>query len=202
MTVMYHAASPTAVFASTGVVVSGRAKSVYLRTVTVRDAEIIENWRSEASARHFQPLRLLSRDELRTLLQDRSTRLISPTAEGEFQWIVETPLGPAGWIGLTTVSREHGIASVGYTIGEAFRGNGFATAAVLALQPIAFNPEQLDFARLEAVAAVENVASRKVLERAGFRLEGIARDYLAINGVRVDHARYGLLRTDTIWREG
>jgi ribosomal-protein-alanine N-acetyltransferase len=170
---------------------------VYLRYVTVDDAEFIEGWRAEESARRFQPLRPLAPDELRALLRERSARQISPTAEGEFQWIVETPFGPAGWIGLTTVSREHSIASIGYTIGEAFRGNGFATAAVLALHHNAFDPDQLDFARLEAVAAVENAASRKVLERAGFRLEGIARDYLVINGVRVDHARYGLLRTDT-----
>jgi RimJ/RimL family protein N-acetyltransferase len=50
--------------------------------------------------------------------------------------------------------------------------------------------------RLQAVAAVENVASRKVLENAGFALEGIQRQLLIIHGERVDHAMYALLRTD------
>ena len=62
--------------------------------------------------------------------------------------------------------------------------------------PVAFDPAGLALERLEAVAAVENVASRRVLEKNGFRFEGIARGYLIIAGARVDHARYGLLRSD------
>ncbi|MFL5762073.1 MAG: GNAT family N-acetyltransferase [Thermomicrobiales bacterium] len=178
-----------------------QACCVYLRQASEEDAEIVAGWRSEESVRRYQPLHVLPLNALRTLLQVRSANVISPTAEGEFQWIVETSNGLAGWISLTTISREHGIATIGYTIGEAFRGQGYATAAVRALLPIAFDPAHLDLARLEAVAAVGNIASRKVLERTGFRYEGIARAYLIINGERVDHARYALLRAETIWRQ-
>ena len=104
---------------------------------------------------------------------------------------------PVGWISLRDVNREHQLGAVGYTIGERFRGRGFATAAVRALLPFAF--EDSDLERVEAIAAVANTASRRVLERADFRCEGIARALLAIDGVRVDHARYALLRSD--WRD-
>ena len=170
--------------------------AVQLRPVHSDDAEMIARWRAEPSARQYQPLRELPLDELRKQLKLRGSNEISPTAEGEFQWIVETQDGDVGWINLTMVSREHSIATIGYTIGEQFRDKGYATAAIKALQRLAFAKEGLDLARLEAVAAVENVASRKALERAGFRLEGVARAYLIVNSERLDHARYGLLRTD------
>jgi [ribosomal protein S5]-alanine N-acetyltransferase len=169
---------------------------VRLRRTSANDAELVSRWRSEPSARRYQPLRELPFNELRKQLQARGVNEISPSAEGEFQWIIETPDGDAGWINLTMVSREHSIATIGYTIGEEFRDKGYATSAIKKLQRIAFARDELDLDRLEAVAAVENVASRKALERAGFQLEGIARAYLIVNGDRLDHARYGLLRTD------
>ena len=173
-----------------------QAPTVRLRRTRAEDAELVASWRAEASARQFQPLKQLPLEELQSQLAARGASPISSAAEGEFQWIVETPEGDAGWITLTTVSREHGIAVIGYTIAEQFRGKGYATAAIQALQAIAFARDELDLDRLEAVAAVDNVASRKALERAGFNFEGIARCYLIINGQRVDHARYGLLRTE------
>jgi ribosomal-protein-alanine N-acetyltransferase len=88
------------------------------------------------------------------------------------------------------------VGDIGYTIGERHRGRGFATAAVRGVLEIAFAPDGVDLWRVEAVAAVENVASRRVLERAGLRYEGIARGYLVINGERVDHARYAVLRPE------
>jgi RimJ/RimL family protein N-acetyltransferase len=172
------------------------AGKVRLRRSCANDAELVAQWRSEASARRYQPLRELHLDELRKQLQARGENEISPQAEGEFQWIVETPDGDVGWINLTMVSREHSIATIGYTIGEEFRAKGYATNSIRKMLRIAFDRNGLDLDRVEAVAAVENTASRKALERAGFVLEGIARAYLIVNGERLDHARYGLLRTD------
>ena len=169
---------------------------VRLRRATPEDTDLILGWRREPSARRYQPLRQLSAEELRELLAERAARALGPAVEGELQWVIETPEGPAGWVTLVVTSREHGIGTVGYTVGERLRGRGFATAGLRALLPLAFAPEGADLARLEAVAAVENVASCRVLERCGFRWEGVARGYVVIGGERVDHARYGLLRTE------
>jgi RimJ/RimL family protein N-acetyltransferase len=170
--------------------------NVNLRRVTPDDAEIIARWRAEPSARRYQPLHQRPLKELRDILTMRGLESISPKAIGESQWIVETQDGDAGWVTVTIVSREHGIASLGYTITEALRGRGYASAAVRALLPCVFRPDKLDLYRFEAVATIDNAASRRVLERAGFRFEGIAREYLVIGGVRVDHARYALLRPE------
>jgi ribosomal-protein-alanine N-acetyltransferase len=79
-------------------------------------------------------------------------------------------------------------------VSEAFRGQGVATAALIQLVSLAFARDGLDLARLEAIAAVDNHASRRVLRKAGFHEEGIAKHLLVIDGIRVDHVRSGLVR--------
>ena len=112
--------------------------------------------------------------------------------------MIESNAIPAGWITLDITSREHGVASVGYTVAEEFRGLRVASRALALVIAAAFDAGELDLSRLEAVAAVENVASHRVLTRNGFRDERIAKGLLVINGVRVDHLRFGLLRPDVV----
>lgn len=169
---------------------------VSLRRVTRADAEQVAKWRAEPSSRRFQPLRQLPLAELRELLALRGIERLSPNGYGEFQWIVETPDGDGGWVTLSISSREHDVAAVGYTIAERLRGRGYARAAVRAVLPLAFALDSLALFRLEAVAALDNTASRRVLEGNGFQYEGIVRSFLLIDGIRVDHARYALLRPE------
>ncbi|MGH2531937.1 MAG: GNAT family N-acetyltransferase [Thermomicrobiales bacterium] len=169
---------------------------INLRRVGPSDAEMVARWRAEPSARRYQPLQQRTIKELRDMLIMRGLESISPTAIGEFQWIVETAEGDAGWVTVPIVNREHGTASLGYTITETLRGRGYATAAVGAVLPIVFGAAKLDLFRLEAIAAIDNTASRRVLEQNGFQFEGIARAYLVIAGIRVDHARYALLKSE------
>ena len=167
-----------------------------MRRAVSADAAVIACWRAEPSAQRFQPLRLRSLDELRALLAERAVHPLDGRLTGEVQWLIEAAEGPVGWVTLAVTSREHGIGTVGYTVGERFRGRGYAAAGVRAVLPLAFRPDGADLWRMEAVAAVGNAASRRVLERCGFAAEGIARAYLVIGGERVDHARYALLRPE------
>ncbi len=48
--------------------------------------------------------------------------------------------------------------------------------------------------RIEIHVEPENMASRRVAERAGFTLEGVLRSYLVNKGVRRDAVSYSLLR--------
>ena len=47
--------------------------------------------------------------------------------------------------------------------------------------------EDLELHRVEAACQPDNMASRRVLEKAGFRQEGVAQSYLKINGAWRDH---------------
>lgn len=166
--------------------------SVALRRAEPADAARLREWRTEPSAARYQPLRHPTVAELTDMLGRENAAPLDASFSGTARIIVETAIGPAGWITLREVNREHRTGDIGYTIGEAFRGRGIARAAVGALLPRAFQSAGLE--RLGAVAAVENSASRRVLEQSGFVLEGITRAYLIIAGQRVDHARYSLLK--------
>ena len=154
------------------------------------------SWRADPIARRYQPLQHQTTDQLRARLTDQGSHQLCPTATADFLWVVESSAGPVGWVSLKKINREPGTAAIGYTIASDAHRRGYATAAVSLLIDLAFSPAGADLARLEAVAATENVASRRVLERTGFTFEGIARGYLVIDGKRVDHARYGLPRDD------
>ncbi|MGI8643423.1 MAG: GNAT family N-acetyltransferase [Thermomicrobiales bacterium] len=174
------------------------AGALWLRRAAPADAALIWPWRNEPSVGRYQPILVTGVDELGRSLAAQASRSLDTVFVGTARFIIETPSGPAGWITLREVNREHRLGDIGYTIGEACRGRGYASAAVRRLLPIAFEDLALD--RLGAVAATDNIASRRVLERTGFVFEGVMRSYLIINGQRVDHARYALLRAD--WEAG
>jgi ribosomal-protein-alanine N-acetyltransferase len=170
--------------------------SVSIRRATPDDAALVLAWREEPSAGRYQPLGSRTLTHLGERFADEEKQPINANFSESTTFIVEAYGEPAGWVTLREVDREHRVGDIGYTIGEAFRKRGLATLAIRQLLPIGFEVAALE--RLQAVAAVDNVASRRALARAGFQCEGIARAYLVINDQRVDHARYALLREE--WR--
>ena len=82
----------------------------------------------------------------------------------------------------------------GYWIGEPFARQGYMREAILALTHHAFT--RLDLSRLEAACLPENLPSRGVLEKCGFKYEGVAQSYLQINGRWRNHVLYANLRGD------
>lgn len=101
--------------------------------------------------------------------------------------------------GVTLSNVRRGVtqtASVGYWIGQPFARQGYTSEALGVVLRHAF--EDLGLNRVEAACMPRNRASIGVLERAGFRHEGLARRYLCINGTFEDHVLFGRLRDDTV----
>ncbi|OYW35401.1 MAG: GNAT family N-acetyltransferase [Azorhizobium sp. 12-66-6] len=99
--------------------------------------------------------------------------------------------------GLTLSNVRRGVcqaASLGYWMGARHAGQGYMTAAVAALIPVAF--DVLHLRRIEAACMTNNVASIKLLRKLGFVSEGLAREYLCINGTWEDHFLFARLRSD------
>ncbi|MEX3014602.1 GNAT family N-acetyltransferase [Gymnodinialimonas hymeniacidonis] len=85
-------------------------------------------------------------------------------------------------------------ATLGYWIGLPFVRQGYMREAIGAVSHYAFRA--LDLSRLEAACLPENAASRGVLEKSGFKYEGVAQSYLQINGRWRNHVLYANLRHD------
>ncbi|MDB5748081.1 MAG: family N-acetyltransferase [Massilia sp.] len=81
---------------------------------------------------------------------------------------------------------------LGYALGRAWWGRGFAGEALEALLGHAFGP--LDLNRIEADIDPRNDASARLLERLGFRREGTMPERWIVHGEKADTAFYGLLK--------
>lgn len=77
-------------------------------------------------------------------------------------------------------------AMLGYALDEACVGQGLMTEAIVAGLGEMFSP-RVNLHRVQAAYRPENVRSAKVLERLGFAAEGVAPDYLYIDGAWRDH---------------
>jgi len=84
--------------------------------------------------------------------------------------------------------------TIGYWIGAPFARRGYMKEAVLAVVHYAFTT--LDLSRIESACLPENTPSRGVLEKCGFKYEGVAQSYLQINGRWRNHVLYANLRND------
>ncbi len=89
---------------------------------------------------------------------------------------------------LTIGNVTHGAlrsAWIGYWVHSELTGQGVATAALALGLDHSFGAVMLH--RVEATVRPENAASRKVLAKAGFREEGLLRNYLDVDGSWRDH---------------
>lgn len=84
--------------------------------------------------------------------------------------------------------------TLGYWTGEPFARQGYMREAIKALVHHAFT--RLDLSRIEAACLPENAASRGLLEKSGFKYEGVAQSYLQIDGRWRTHVLYAALRSD------
>lgn len=102
-----------------------------------------------------------------------------------------------GVIGVFDLERRARQAEVGYWVAAPVRGRGYATEALLAVRDWAFDVVGLH--RLVLTADVGNAGSRRVAERAGFRLEGVLRERAVDrSGARRDIATYAAIATGRV----
>jgi ribosomal-protein-alanine N-acetyltransferase len=96
----------------------------------------------------------------------------------------------AGCIGLVKQTDIYKLtAEIGYWIGEPYWGLGIATKSVNLIVDYGFHT--LGLVRIYTGVFDYNKASRRVLEKAGFKLEGIFEKSVLKNGEICDEYRYG-----------
>lgn len=101
-------------------------------------------------------------------------------------------------VGGLTLDNIQGGASksctVGYWMGEDFARQGYMKEALEAAVQYTFTV--LDLSRIQAGCLPENTPSRALLEKSGFKYEGVAQSYLQIAGHWRNHMLYANLRRD------
>ena len=85
-------------------------------------------------------------------------------------------------------------AELGYWLAQPYWGQGVMTQVVNRVCQEAFG--RFDIVRIYAEPFAHNAGSRRVLEKAGFSLEGVMRDGAVKNGRILSYCMYSLLRRE------
>lgn len=130
-------------------------------------------------------------------ITDAEQERVKPTAIRFLIFHDDLPGSPIGKINYTQIFRGPLQACyLGYGLDGLFCRRGIMARALTLTNRVMF--EQHNLHRIMANYLPENVASGRVLEKLGFVREGIAKDYLRINGVWRDHVLTSL--TNERWQ--
>jgi [ribosomal protein S5]-alanine N-acetyltransferase len=116
------------------------------------------------------------------------------SGEGVTLAITSSGGAPLGSIGLRVDPGDRDIAEAGYMVAPAARGRGLATTALRLASRWAVR--DVGIARVHLTTHVDNPASQRVAERAGFRREGVLRAWDEIRGERVDLVMFSFVGAD------
>ena len=179
-----------------------------IRPIRLRDARPIEreliegrSWMREWEA--TSPRGALSFD---TRASIRALQQNARNGQG-LPFVVEVDGRLAGQLNVTSIAYGSlSSATIGYWIAERFAGRGATPTAVALATDHCFTA--LGLHRMEICIRPENTKSLRVVEKLGFRYEGLKRRYIHINGDWRDHFCFGLVTEEVPggvlrrWREG
>jgi [ribosomal protein S5]-alanine N-acetyltransferase len=94
-------------------------------------------------------------------------------------------------VGFHTISTAFGTAEITYDVAPSHWGMGIATAACRAATLWGFEAKAWN--RVQATTVLPNVRSQHVLERCGFKREGLARNLRLVRGKPTDYWLYSAI---------
>jgi RimJ/RimL family protein N-acetyltransferase len=153
-------------------------------------AASLAEYRSHPDVARFQDWDVPYTVEMAERMIDGQSQLDGPANE---DWVQLAVLVDGRSIGDVAVGiHDNGRqATIGYTITPAEQGKGYASEAVAAVVDALFTEAHVH--RIVAGIDPDNVASRRVLEKLGFRYEGRSAASVLVRGEWVDDDRFALL---------
>ena len=167
---------------------------LHLRELTLDDAPGIFRIRSDFEVTRYNTGLAYERlEQARDLIQAIRAGYVDGA---ELRWGITLKNDPTviGMCGFNYWVRHDRRASIGYDLARAYWGQGLMTEAVRAIVEFGFDCMNLN--RIEADADGRNPASGRVLEKVGFRAEGIQHEQFYENGSFYDLHLFGLLRRE------
>ncbi len=160
-------------------------KTVNLKVIEKDDLPLVAQWFSDPEVfGEFNPIIQYSKAELEKYFDELTS---------EEKWFfIEKKDG-------TQIGEIHHLKDleIGYCLIPTERRKGYCTEAVKIMVDYLFLSK--DAVRIYALTNVKNVASQKVLEKAGFKKEGVLRKSLFIRGEWRDRNLHSILREE--WKE-
>ncbi|QQK08844.1 GNAT family N-acetyltransferase [Miniphocaeibacter halophilus] len=134
-----------------------------------------------------------TKDEVISLLDNY---ISSYEKEDYYRWaIVEKESQSCiGQIAIFLVDNKNHFCEIEYCIGSLFQRKGYCTEAVKEIIDYGFS--KINMHKIQVCHKENNMASKGVIEKCGFKYEGTLRDYFFIDGKYVDRFYYSMLRDE------
>jgi len=162
-----------------------------LRPMTITDAQSLHAIMSDAEVMAFWDMSEI--EDIELTIEILKSQLADMKAKKSSYWaMTRTEDGLfVGCCDLSEIDRWHHRAEVGFIVSKAFWGDGYAQEAMEAVVDHA--AQAMKLRRLTARTHLGNFRSVKLLEKLGFRQEGLLRGYVDRDGERRDCLMFGLL---------
>ncbi len=167
---------------------------VSLRELSDDDVPVLHRWLSKMSIIRYMTFTLHTLEETANLVRDVRLNRPFSTRQNLMRGIAATSTGElVGLCGLL-IDENREQAELWYLVDPAHTGRGYATEAARLLLALGF--DEFGMHRIRAGVLPENAASMRVLEKAGFRNEGLQKKAIRVHGEWRDEYVYAVLREE------
>lgn len=174
---------------------------VYIRPIKLDDAEALYELRTQNQDffQPFEPIRaklVTSVEDTQNAIRDDILRWQDKTGYTFGIFLRETNelLGRVSLSNIVYGAWKN--CTIGYFLDQAHNGKGYTTEAVTLA--VGFALEDGGLHRVQAAVMPWNIRSVRVVEKVGFRFEGLSKWYLQINGKWEDHNIYAITQEDWV----
>jgi ribosomal-protein-alanine N-acetyltransferase len=171
-----------------------KTERLYLRQ---RTKLLLENMLGQSIAEQLAFFGIEDKASLQLQLNKIEKRL----SEGQTEWqkwdlIEQNTQKVMGSCSLFNWHAVHERAEIGYLLHERFRGNGYMIEALHAVVDYGFNSMKLN--RIEAFMKPDNQGSKRIVEKLGFKQEGLLREHYKFENRIYDSLVFSLLKSEHI----
>jgi ribosomal-protein-alanine N-acetyltransferase len=165
-----------------------------LRELTIEDAAVLHTYWSDPEV-----LEYLSLEPFANIQESLDMIEILKNLYGDNQgarWVITAKDSGKvlGTCGFHNFKSEHCRVEMGYELGKEYWRQGIMTEALQAI--IHYGFATMQYNRIEAFVNFGNIKSQKILEKNGFKLDGLLREYEFNRGKFVDQYCYSLLKSE------
>ena len=120
---------------------------------------------------------------------DDAKKFISSKNKNELSFAIVSENKIIGGIGFDSMEKHK--ANIGYWLAKKYRNYGIMTLAIKLLSN--YGLKELNLKRIQAIVFVKNKASERVLQKCGFKKEGLVRNWALKNGKLKNAHMYSLI---------
>ena len=165
-----------------------------LRQLTNQDVTVLHNYWSDSDVMEY-----LSLDSFTSIQESLNMINIVKNLYGDNQGVrwaitIKDSGEVLGTCGFHNFKSEHHRVEMGYELGKEYWSHGIMTEALQAIVHYGF--DTMKYNRIEAFVNFGNIRSTTLLEKNGFKLDGLLREYEFNRGKFVDQYCYSLLKSE------